>query len=363
MHLTCSFQTFSSSMSKASGIIIILIAVCVLCVTLLFLQRSKYAAIADHQQAEIQGILEQLDETARTRSGYLVNEVIALIRSDLEASPDRSIDRSTISFMANASLSFEPMQIALGDSSTNTSLSPERGQLFAYLIASDISTASLGEVWKNVGFEYADLRGITIDSIVIERARLKGASLAGATLTHVNLSKSDLSEADLNGAVLHSVKCTGCKMTRASLRWTQFDQCDLTKSTLSGADLSSADMSNSILQSVTARNCTFDGALMIKADASDADFFISSMANINLTDAILSKADLRHVNLSDAVILRTDLTGSNVDNLILNDAGWLDRLDQFEIAGRDSIQLNYTLGDYMGNAHSHVPYVLRKNKR
>lgn len=347
-------------MSKTTGINILLLAICALCISLLVLQRAKYHGQLEQRDESISNLAIQIDSVSRMRSGGLLNEVISMVRHELDTSANRTLSDETISFLSNSSKSFAPIQFRLSDSIVNHSLSPERGQLLIYLLTARIDSNSLAAILSKTEFNYADMRGVSLESVNLLRAKLSGSSFAGATLTDVDLSGSNLTETDFNTAHLQRVKFTGCNMVRSSMRWVKANDCNFSKARISGADLTLADISGSVLISTNAQNCRFNGTLMMDVDATEADFLVADLSGANLTDVIMVSADLRHANLSGAVLLRTNMTKAKLDFAAINDIKWVERLSEYNVNGRDTIALDYEISAYTANAYPAAPYLLRR---
>ena len=129
-----------------------------------------------------------------------------------------------------------------------------------------------------------DLRQVNLS-----RANLKKANFIGA-----DLSKADLYKADLEGA---------------KLEWAHLSHAELIKANLPKANLFRANLFRAKLE-----GAKLEGAKLIGAHSIQANLSYAILINVDLTDAILRRAQLPHVNLTSADLSRADLKGADLSH-------------------------------------------------
>jgi uncharacterized protein YjbI with pentapeptide repeats len=164
--------------------------------------------------------------------------------------------------------------------------------------------------FRKLAMPNANLRDAILPGINLEEAELKEANLQDADLSNAILRKADLTRANLRGANLHGTDLTGAtlmganlsgadlgeaKLDHAFLRLADFSEANLTSASLAGVD-GRGWVTSSREKGVKAHRTSFQGAVLRKAD---------------LTDAYLRLCDFRGADLSEATLVTTDL--SSVD--------------------------------------------------
>ena len=104
---------------------------------------------------------------------------------------------------------------------------------------------------KSKGLDGANLKGATLETIVLHHSSLKGVNLEKANLyeadlqytdlTGANLKRAKLSKANLQNAILRDADLSGANLQKANL-----ERADLTGANLKGARLDAAMLSGAI---------------------------------------------------------------------------------------------------------------------
>lgn len=147
------------------------------------------------------------------------------------------------------------------------------------LNGSTIATANLqrldefvADVASELDLTHANLAGLKLDEVWIERGRLRGADLTGT-----DLRRARLSHADLRGAVLTGARLQGADLTLVAAEEASFKNADLRECRLYGADLQDADLT---------------GADLRGADLRRAKIYKWQLADVNLKNTSLRGASV-----------------------------------------------------------------------
>lgn len=163
--------------------------------------------------------------------------------------------------------------------------SPERSQLLLFLVNSNISRASLSEIFKSANFSYCDLKGMDFSGKYLANANLANSNLEGA-----NFSKAALINTNLTNASLVNVKLSEANAKKANFK---------------NANLSSADM----------RYVDLTGATLIETNLSKANLNFGILQNACLTDAIMQNTNFNKANLNNAYYKGSFRLSVDSDNL------------------------------------------------
>jgi uncharacterized protein YjbI with pentapeptide repeats len=107
----------------------------------------------------------------------------------------------------------------------------------------------------------------------------------------------------------------GAVLRRADLSDAVLSDADLRGADLSDADLRGADLRRAVLSDADLRGADLRRAVLSDADLRDAD-----LRDADLSGAVLSDADLRRADLSGAVLSDADLSGAVLRRAVLSDA-------------------------------------------
>lgn len=222
----------------------------------------------------------------------------------------------------------------------------------AELVCTAFSGANMREAnLQGANLFMADLEGADLTGADLRGADLRGARLKGCKLSDARLDGANLGKGSIASPVEHGPERThrdsgayACDMTetrlqRAILINANLADCDLTGADLTAADLSGADLTDSILVNarLTDLRCdrtVFKGAVMFGAELDPAlrKQFAAAGASFSFGKAALSvmsvvndhqswvhsggsagsACDLDMVDLTDAVLARADLSGARL---------------------------------------------------
>lgn len=163
------------------------------------MEQQTYLQEAERRSSYIflmSNIFEQIN--AELKEDYLKNEI-------------RDLSPQLIGGIAALSQRLKPYRLLEGDTLSNK-LSPERGQLLAMLVRSELADTTYKQIFYNSDFSYADLRDIPF-----VRANLNGAHLEYANFHGSNLYKADLSNSALSNAIFCYSTIIGTKFKNANL--------------------------------------------------------------------------------------------------------------------------------------------------
>lgn len=288
----------------------------------------------------------ELIETTRN-SGLAKWMALVLQQADVELKKGtvKTLSDETIARVSALSYSFKPYTHVIGDSISETQLSPERGQLLMVLCRMGMDSVSFTRLMRQASFSGADLREADLNGANLRGVDLKGADLHGANLEGSDLKGADLSFANLWGANLNGASMKGVVAKRTDFRWAEMNGVDLHKADLHEADLTSAklrkaDISESILQWAD-----FTGAFLNEANLSGADMFRVELKRAQLEGAILKKANLTLAGFVEANLNGSNLSDAELKEAVVPDLQWLLRLDEWHVTGAAAIQETYKITD------------------
>lgn len=334
------------------GIAIFLVSGGLLVFTLL--SRSKH----EFKEQLIQKKAEFLQEQAlihamqQANLGSAMESLFGQIQAEI-ASNNGKLSSSTIDEVARISQSFEPYAYFQEDSLTTRKFSPERGQLLLFLIASNMDTASFNQTILQTTFAGADLEGAHLSGLNLRGINLMGANLRDAILNEVDLHDSDLRGAILWGAQLRGADLKGIDMRRADVRWAELAEASLRSAHLDGADFSNTLMREVDMEQAKFQFGTMNGAMLYGANLVQTDFLKTS-----LTRTDFSKANLTWANLQRTDILDVNFEDANLTGVALQEADWLAKLSEWNVAGEQAISDTYIVAKDTAQRFHDVHFLL-----
>ncbi|WP_263381871.1 pentapeptide repeat-containing protein [Granulicella arctica] len=186
----------------------------------------------------------------------------------------------------------------------------------------DLRGMNLGEVDLNRAILVrADLSEANLEMADLSGANLRGAKLSKAYLSRLNLSEANLREADLSGS---------------NLNWADLREADLRKADLSHADLRQADVRGANLS-----DAVLVGANLSEMDLSDLNLSGADLRDARLYDADLSGTNLRQANLRGARLKRANLRGAEMNDVLCAEAD----LNEADLSAADLSGANLTGAD------------------
>lgn len=187
---------------------------------------------------------------------------------------------------------------------------------------------------RNTVWRYADLQQGSFEESDLRSARfysanLSFANLSRATLTGASFSRANLSGADFSGSHLDGTRFYFADLNRANLSsviyggGSEFEGAVLCDADLTGADLRRDRFQFVVLRRAKANRANLDGAYLLGADLSSADFRQvglegATLENADLTRTDLTDSDLERANLTDAVLIQAQLDDANLERASLH---------------------------------------------
>ncbi len=129
-----------------------------------------------------------------------------------------------------------------------------------------------GRVLRGKSLDGADLRGLNLSRVLLDRVTLRGADLSGAVLSGATLRRVDLTDARLDGADLQGITVRQALLLRTSL---------------DNVDARGALLADCKLTTVTSRGLRADGARLTDVGVLDSRFEGMSLAGAALTNVTL----------------------------------------------------------------------------
>ncbi len=178
---------------------------------------------------------------------------------------------------------------------------------------------------KGADLNRADLTGVDLRGNILRGADLTKANLTGADLNGVDLFKADLSKANLNGAKLMDANLKGANLFGArNLVCEQVQSAQITRDTavpiymkidwVSDTKYTCEDQITLLKQGAKVWN-----AWRVENPSITPYFVNTNLEGAKLMDANLKGANLFGANLNRANLNRADLNGANLSDTILTD--------------------------------------------
>lgn len=271
--------------------------------------------------------------------GLVMESLFAEIQEEITTQNGR-LSSETIGEIVRISQSFEPYRYYPDVSLETPELSPERGQLLLFLIASKMDTNSFQQVISKATFAGADLEGADLAKLDLSGIDLMGANLKDAILNDINLSEADLRGANLWGAQLQKADLTGVDMRRADVRWAELTETSLRYAHLDGADFSNALMGGVDLYDAKFQYGNMSGAMLSGAMLSCADFELTTMDNTDCSSSNLTMTNLKRVSVQGA-----NFSGAELSGVTVEEENWIEKLKERQVFGEKEIQASYQIAD------------------
>ncbi len=169
--------------------------------------------------------------------GNLLDAIDRELKADVGRPGVRDLSPQIIGQIVALSNSLRPYRYLENDSLIARETSPERGQLLLSLVNSEIDNGSLGRIFRNADFSYAELGEVVLAGEYLGGINLREANLSKTDLNGANLTGADLNRADLSGAILAGVNLTKANLSDTDLREAIIEATDFRGASLYGTDL------------------------------------------------------------------------------------------------------------------------------
>ncbi len=328
--------------AKAYRLVTLLVALFIILagIAIAFFSNNYNQQLANKIQQQDVTIAEQNKIIASVKQSNLVfqtSSLMADIKRELQGKQSNKLSDEMLLRIVSLSKAFQPYRASEGDSLSDKSLSPERGQLLLALTTVVRDSAIFAQIKRSTSFAGADLNGANLNGADLSGADLKGANLQDADLSNANLRGAAMKGANLWGANLNSANLSKADLEIADLRWARMNDIIIKAAKLNGADLSNAQLIKANLNRSTFLWAKFNGAMLNDANLQRADFLGASMQKANLENTNMRECRLRRTDLSDANLRGAVLTHSEID------ATWFDDLEKWRTIGRADIQSAYEI--------------------
>lgn len=179
---------------------------------------------------------------------------------------------------------------------------------WADLVDADLSGAEMNSS-EPLCFDHADLRGASLERLLLAGSSFAQADLSGARLSGANLVAADFSLAKLAGAHMPSTK-----LSRVTAPHTDFSGADLTSANLElahcyWANFSGAKLCHAVLQDACLDRANLAGANLKGADLRGASLWFVELKDADLRGADLRGASIRHANLDGVLLEGANISG------------------------------------------------------
>lgn len=165
---------------------------------------------------------------------------------------------------------------------------------------------------RGIDLRRADLRGVKLEAAIgTEIANLSYSRMEAVDLSHALLIGVDLSEANLQRATLTGTMMERCKLDRANLKETIWDNAQLSDVSLMEADFFKARLRKTMLN-----NSVMDAALLSQTTVESG----SELRNAYLREARLDNSVFRDSDLTGALMLRTTARHARFEQVTMNNA-------------------------------------------
>ena len=340
---------------------------------LLFKQQDLFQAQKQFQQQSLRQQSALVESVQRGNLVALMGNILDKADEELKDHPKRTLSEETIARIAALSYSFKPYRYLVEDSVSEKKFSPERGQLLLALSKMNMDSNSLDKITFKAPFAGADLRGAPLRGARLKEINLRGAHLVEADLRKAYLSGAKMRGARLWGARLRKANLSGADLIRSDLGWADLEHSDLSGAKLSGANLSAAklkganlsgidlkwgDLSGAFLEEVNLGGIELSGTRFKRANLrgtnlSETDLKWTNFSEANLRHSNLTKTNLRRANFSNADLSGANLSGANfsvatlqgaeLHQAIVEEENWLEKLEEWEVTGAESIRERYQI--------------------
>ena len=183
---------------------------------------------------------------------------------------------------------------------------------------------------KGANLQGMDLRDVNLDRVRLSGANMQDADLRGMiiddeALHNVSLQGADLSNADLGGSYLYDANMRGANLQGTILKGAHLGGADMTGADMTGSDASGVVFSGSKLSGVNFQNADLQGSdfsemILTGTNFEGADMRYSNLKHSNLQDANMRDVDLFSANLENANLRYADMSGANLHGANLNHA-------------------------------------------
>ncbi|MEZ5007668.1 MAG: pentapeptide repeat-containing protein [Chitinophagales bacterium] len=254
---------------------------------------------------------QQTNLAEATRRGTVTLEMSNIMdQIDDEMNSIGTIRNATKTRVITHVQSLKPYKFLENDELTERALSPERAQLFLYLLTSKLSDDDKLDIFKNTKFADADLQGAYLNFLDAAEARLPYARLDEAELLG-----SDWDGVELQNASLKNAHVEGSNFISGDMSHLLANNSAWFQVNLSNTDLLNANFSKSLFNNVSFKNCNWE--------------------DVNMQDVVLSS-----ISFSG----KQDISKANWDKALVDNDQWLQELQTKKVEGANKMIEQYKIG-------------------
>lgn len=216
--------------------------------------------------------LDQQTNLAEANRRGTVTLEMSNIMDQIDAESNRTgiITRATKTRLISHVQALKPYKFLEDDQLIPSALSPERAQLFLYLITSKIRNEDKLEIFKQTKFAYADLKGAYLNFLDVSEAKLPYARIDNADILTsdwdgVAIPYSTINESHIEGSSFLSCDFSNVQSNASAFFQDRFSNTDFNgvsfENTLfSGVQFKSCNWANATLQNVVFSSVKFSGS-------------------------------------------------------------------------------------------------------
>ncbi len=324
----------SSTLVNGSGYVKIALGAIIfllLVVAYQFSGRRNFENELTEKSKEIEVQKNLVESEKQKRLLPLVDQLITTL--NIIANNDSSqIDNQSLSLIKGLNKYFTPYQYRENKTLLEKKVSPERGYLLLSLLNSDLDSASLVKVFREVSFEGSSLRNADLSGYDLRNINLDGSDLQGADLSHSLLSGASLQGVNFTKANLSNAILDSCIFDRSIADWAIFSGASLIGSRIEGCHWSYAKLDSAQLSGSRIKNVNLEGAILSYSDFDSAMLYYDTLSGV----------DLSFANFKVGHISRTLIDNIKVDSTSVN-TFWIEKENPNKLIGLDLFIKKYQL--------------------
>ncbi len=283
-----------------------------------------------------------LEASRRSSQMFIMSEVLGDLNEETKVAADSLIplSKGLIGRITSLSRAMKPYFYLKGNDMSTRDVSPERGQLLLAILTAQISRGSLGEIFSNGDFSYAELLRVELETVALWNLKLDSADFTGSLI-----SNSYFYNCSLAGARLVSTRIFNCSFTN-NMAEDVYGYMYLT-------DFSNSDIRGSKFQSFAGSDSLkFNYSWLSKSEFMGA-FDRSSFQSTKLLDVSLQYCSFDNSDFTNAFLRISkesqgfSFTNCIMDSVRVNRQDWFDYIEDSLYAGnvdrlRDSYRIEST---------------------
>lgn len=303
--------------------------------------------------------IEQSQQTSLVHKNELKKKIhnngqIAIMNNLLSSLKEEMKEHSTLkneSIRSIAALSHSFQEYSYEIDGQQKEYSPERGQLLLHLALMNLDSISFASIKAQTTFSYAKLDGVDLSNLDLSGINLEKSSLKESNFKETNLSFSNLDDAIFSKAKLEGAQLEESSALRANFEWANLDGSNLAKAKLSGSNFYGSLLRKASLKKAKLERCNFISASLHETDLSYSSLYGADFKKANLISTNLSFSEMKAANLIDVNLFNTNLSQAE---LIISgvEQDWFQKLDEFNVIGRDSIPIKYNIVPHKDAKHN-----------